>query len=133
MKRVRIRSFSGPYFPAFGLNTERYSVSLRIKSKCGKIQTRKSLNTDSFHAVTSCLATHEATPKQSFLCQISSPVLLIAKLNCQNIMVRVVHRRCVTCSRKHFVIYNAIKSYLNEIFKSFGKMTLFLMITKLQN
>ena len=30
MKSVRIRSFSGPYFPSFGLNTERYSVSLRI-------------------------------------------------------------------------------------------------------
>ena len=28
LKSVRIRSFSGPYFPAFGLNTERYSVSL---------------------------------------------------------------------------------------------------------
>ena len=26
MKSVRIRSFSGPYFPAFGLNTERYGV-----------------------------------------------------------------------------------------------------------
>ena len=26
VKSVRIRSFSGPYFPAFGLNTERYSV-----------------------------------------------------------------------------------------------------------
>ena len=25
MKSVRIPSFSGPYFPAFGLNTERYS------------------------------------------------------------------------------------------------------------
>ena len=24
MKSVRIRSFSGPYFPSFGLNTERY-------------------------------------------------------------------------------------------------------------
>ena len=23
---VRIRSFSGPYFPAFGLNTERYGM-----------------------------------------------------------------------------------------------------------
>ena len=33
--------FSGPYFPAFGLNTERYSISLRIQSKCGKIRTRK--------------------------------------------------------------------------------------------
>ena len=33
--------FSGPYFPAFGLNTERYEVFLRIQSKCGKIRTRK--------------------------------------------------------------------------------------------
>ena len=41
VKSVRIQSFSGPYFPAFGLNTERYSVSLRIQSKRGKIRTRK--------------------------------------------------------------------------------------------
>ena len=27
--------FSGPYFPTFGLNTERYSVYLRIQSKYG--------------------------------------------------------------------------------------------------
>ena len=32
--------FSGPYFPAFGLNTERYFASLRIQSECGKIRTR---------------------------------------------------------------------------------------------
>ena len=30
VKSVRIRSHSRPYFPAFGLNTERYGVSLRI-------------------------------------------------------------------------------------------------------
>ena len=29
MKSVRFRSFSGPYFPAFGLNTERYGVKYR--------------------------------------------------------------------------------------------------------
>ena len=29
MKSVRIRSFSGPHLPAFGLNTERYSVQVR--------------------------------------------------------------------------------------------------------
>ena len=28
---------SGPYFPAFGLNTERY---VRVQSECGKIRTR---------------------------------------------------------------------------------------------
>ena len=30
VKIVRIRRFSGPYFPTLGLNTERYGVSLRI-------------------------------------------------------------------------------------------------------
>ena len=33
--------FSGPYFPAFGLNTERSVVSLCIQSECRKICTRK--------------------------------------------------------------------------------------------
>ena len=51
VKSVRIRSFSGPYFPAFGLNTKRYSVSLRIQSECTKIRTRKTPNTDTFYAV----------------------------------------------------------------------------------
>ena len=36
VKSVHIRSFSGPYFPAFGLNTERHE---------------KTLSTDTFHAV----------------------------------------------------------------------------------
>ena len=27
VKSIRIRSYSGPYFPEFGLNTERYSIS----------------------------------------------------------------------------------------------------------
>ena len=51
VKSARIRSFSGLYFPAFGLNTERYGVFLLIQSKCGKIRTSKSLNTDTFHAM----------------------------------------------------------------------------------
>ena len=51
VKTVRIRSYSGPYFPAFGLNTDQNNseyghfsrsdgVSLRIQSECGKIWTR---------------------------------------------------------------------------------------------
>ena len=51
VKSVHIRSYSGPYFPAFELNTERYGVSLRIQSKCRKIRTRITLNTDTFHTV----------------------------------------------------------------------------------
>ena len=50
VKSVRIRSFSIPYFPAFALNTERYFVSLRIQSECGKMRTLKILNPESFHA-----------------------------------------------------------------------------------
>ena len=44
VKSVRIRSFFGPYFAAFGLNTERYFLSLRIQSECGKIRTRTTWN-----------------------------------------------------------------------------------------
>ena len=53
VKCVCIRSFGGPYFPVFGLNTERYGVYLRIESKRGKKRTRKTPNTDIFHAVLS--------------------------------------------------------------------------------
>ena len=42
---------SGPYFPAFGLNTERYSVALRFQSECGKIRSRKTPYLDTFQAV----------------------------------------------------------------------------------
>ena len=51
MKSVGIRSFFGPYFPDFGLNTERYGVCLHIQSERGKILSSKILNTDTFHTV----------------------------------------------------------------------------------
>ena len=37
MKSVCIWSYSGPHFATFRLNTERYSVSLCIQCKCGKL------------------------------------------------------------------------------------------------
>ena len=40
-------------YTTFGLNTERYFVSLRIQSERGKIRTRKTPYLDSFHAVRS--------------------------------------------------------------------------------
>ena len=46
VKSVRIRSYSGLYFATFGLNTERSPYS----PKCGKIRTRITPNTDTFHA-----------------------------------------------------------------------------------
>ena len=48
-KSVHIRSYSGPYFPEFGLNTERYSHL--IQSEYGKIRTRIIPNTDNFYPV----------------------------------------------------------------------------------
>ena len=65
MKSVRIWSYSGPYFPAFGLNTERYQVSLRIHSNCRKIRTRITPNTDTFYAVTFM---EEISPNPEALC-----------------------------------------------------------------
>ena len=50
MKSVRIRSFSGPYFLAFGLSLERYGTSLRIQYECEKIRTKKTANMDTFKA-----------------------------------------------------------------------------------
>ena len=51
VKNFRILIISGPYFLAFGLITERYSVSLQIQSKSVKIRTRETPNTYTFHAV----------------------------------------------------------------------------------
>ena len=51
MKSVGIRSYSGLYFSALGLNTERYSALLRIQSKSGKMQTRITPNMDTFYGV----------------------------------------------------------------------------------
>ena len=51
VKHGRIRSNPGPHFPAFRLKRERYAVSLRVQSECGKIRIRITSNMDTFHAV----------------------------------------------------------------------------------
>ena len=43
--------FSGPYFPALGLNTERYEVSLRIQPEREKYGPEKTPCLDTFQAV----------------------------------------------------------------------------------
>ena len=48
MNSVRIPSFSGPQFSAFGLNTVIYSLNVRVQFECGKMRARKTLNTDTF-------------------------------------------------------------------------------------
>ena len=51
VKSVRIRGYSGPHFPAFGLNTEKYGVSLRIQSECGKMWSRITTHMETFQAL----------------------------------------------------------------------------------
>ena len=48
VKNVRITSFSGPFFPAFGLNMEIFRRNLPNQSEYWKIMTRKNPNTDLF-------------------------------------------------------------------------------------
>ena len=51
VKSVRIWSYSGPHFPAFALNTERYGVFLHIQAQRGKMRTRITPNTETFQAM----------------------------------------------------------------------------------
>ena len=48
---VRIQSFSGPCFLAFGLKTEIYIVNLRIQPECDKIHTGKTPSMATFYTV----------------------------------------------------------------------------------
>ena len=52
----------GPYFPVFGVNTEIYSINLRIQSKYGKIRTRK--NSVYGHFLRSAKVMNEAEDKR---------------------------------------------------------------------
>ena len=45
-------SFCGPYFPMI------HRINLRIQYKCGKIRTRETQNTDTFHATPNLSATN---------------------------------------------------------------------------
>ena len=74
------RSYS--HFPTFGLNTERYSGSLRIQSECRKMQNRIPPNTDTFYAVLILL----------FLWKISIQVSLVS----ESLFIRIP-RKCRSC------------------------------------
>ena len=66
VKSVRIQIFSAPYFPAFGLNKERYSVSLYIQSECGKMRTRETPNKETFHFSRSAKQHFDVSKQHSF-------------------------------------------------------------------
>ena len=83
IRSVCIRSFSGPYFLAFELNTQRYSLCLRIQSECGKKRTIKSPNMDTFHAVLIVITLHLLPPSETYseLCQTSKAELFAKIVN----------------------------------------------------
>ena len=70
--------FSGPYFPLFGLNTERYEHFI------GK---RKAPNTDTFHAVSCCMLAVLSdfmrlyVSQKDVICGPSIPMLKSSKIN----------------------------------------------------
>ena len=97
VKSVCILSYSGPYFPTFWLNTERYSVSLRVQSECGKIRTRIIPNMDTFYAVYSL----------SFLLTLTGIALSI-QLNSI-----YWNQKIVQCNKKKFYIFNKSKIDFN--------------------
>ena len=90
MKSDRGRSFSGPYFFALRLNTERYSVCPRIKSESGKIRTRKTPNTDTFFAVS------DAIPLK--ICYFMDIFGLVGFYNLCGFMFSIYKRKCLTIS-----------------------------------
>ena len=53
-----------------------YSVSLRIHSACGKIQTRKTPNTDTFHAVNIKYESDTKFPQSPELSIMTSSILV---------------------------------------------------------
>ena len=64
------------HFPAFGLNAERYGVSLRIQYECRKMRTRKSPNTDTFDAVNRILLAESGVKKRKVTKRKSSGTFL---------------------------------------------------------
>ena len=67
VEAVCIRGYSGQYFSVFGLNTERYGVSFRVQPECGRIRTKITSNTDTFHAVAILYAKVVTTPEDHFI------------------------------------------------------------------
>ena len=67
VKIVHIWSFSGAYFPTFGLYTKIYRVNLCIQSECGKTRTRKTLSTNKIHVMSEAFSGVFKTCKIDFL------------------------------------------------------------------
>ena len=90
--------YSGPYFPAFVLNTERYRVSLLIQFKCGKLWTRKTPNSNTFHTM-NCTNSNETIDVRDFCAD-----LLIRQKNLPVFTKAVLSQFCQTVRYKVLII-----------------------------
>ena len=113
VKSVCIQSYSGPCFPAFGMNAERCGISLRIQSECGKIRTRITPNTDTFRAVERSLGRGIERIKIQSLNETLRGNYEELKtgskeLNCVETIVEAVVQRCSTIIDKIFVPKNYV-------------------------
>ena len=85
VKSVRIRSYSGPHFPAFGMNTERQRLSFRIQFECGKMRTRITPNMDTFYAMNIINDTH--TEQELVLCWIQYKIHWNTRLAASDVFI----------------------------------------------
>ena len=108
-------------FPAFGLNTERYGVSLRIQSECGKIWARITPNTDTFRDVKPItLVTGRTHCFHGCICNAS--ILLLSDLR----------NLCVVDHLWPLVYMKCQLKYINGIYKSYYfQMTLWMKMNKI--
>ena len=67
MKSVRIRIYSGPHFPAFGLNTEKYSIISPYSVRMG--ENADQINSEYRHF--SCSVNPQETVKNFIFCAVT--------------------------------------------------------------
>ena len=120
MKSVHVRRFYGPYFPAFGLNTGRYGVSLRIQFECEKIRTRKTPNTDTSYAVK--VAANKSNNKCKFKI-IFKHKILFKPLTCKSKTISHIIHSFDYLSRFYFMgIQISVKKENHPIFLNCHKL-----------
>ena len=81
VKNVRTRSYSGPYFPPFGLNTEKYGLSLRIQSECP--ENTDQINSEYGHFLRSASFT-SGIKRNSCVIKITNLSQWVCKVTCKN-------------------------------------------------
>ena len=128
---VRIQSFSGPSFPAFGLNTEIYRLNFHFQFECWKILTRKLPNMDTFYVVGRLIEWHSQSPGKVELCSWwkGATLLWISNLRLQSDFgLRTIHISTVPYLKiKHHVHFTQFYMETYPFRKKYLSRSLFLM------